>query len=144
MSNINHSDTAPKSFHVLRMTKEGDIIQPEFKTLHTADLPAENTLTKVKYSSLNYKDGLAVAGLLGVLCGYPMTPRIDPTAAGLKVTASTRRPAEAEYLKSLGASEIIDRSEVMALRCPLKKERWVGVVDTVGVGFLSGFSKWVF
>ena len=45
---------------------------------------------------------------------------------------STGRPAEAEHLKALGATDIIDRSELAAPGKPLGKERWAGVVDTVG------------
>lgn len=51
---------------------------------------------------------------------------------GYSVTASTGRPQEADYLKSLGAAHIIDRAELSAPGKPLQKERWAGVVDTVG------------
>lgn len=51
---------------------------------------------------------------------------------GHAVVASTGRPAEADYLRSLGASEIIDRSQFSEAGRPLAKERWAGAVDTVG------------
>jgi acrylyl-CoA reductase (NADPH) len=51
---------------------------------------------------------------------------------GYTVIASTGRAAEAEYLKSIGASEIIDRAELSAPARPLAKERWAGAVDAVG------------
>lgn len=51
---------------------------------------------------------------------------------GYRVVASTGRLAEADYLKSLGAAEVIDRSELSEPGRPLGKERWAGVVDTVG------------
>ena len=51
---------------------------------------------------------------------------------GYTVVASTGRAAEADYLKSLGASEIIDRAELSGTPRPLNKERWAGAVDTVG------------
>ncbi|HEV7255965.1 MAG TPA: MDR family oxidoreductase [Mesorhizobium sp.] len=51
---------------------------------------------------------------------------------GFSVIASTGRPAEADYLKGLGASEIIDRAELSAPGKPLMKERWAGGVDAVG------------
>jgi acrylyl-CoA reductase (NADPH) len=54
------------------------------------------------------------------------------TAAGFAVTASTGKSAEAAYLKSLGAAEIIDRNELAQPGKPLQKERWGGVVDSVG------------
>ena len=52
---------------------------------------------------------------------------------GYKVVASTGKLAEAAYLKSLGAAEVIDRAELSAAGGkPLQKERWAGVVDSVG------------
>src|SRR5262249_61040184 len=51
---------------------------------------------------------------------------------GFQVTASTGRPQEADYLKSLGANEIIERQELAGPAKPLGKERWAGGIDTVG------------
>ncbi|MBI2305910.1 MAG: oxidoreductase [Rhodocyclales bacterium] len=51
---------------------------------------------------------------------------------GYRVVASTGRPAEAEHLMELGATEVIDRAELAAPGKPLGKERWAGVVDAVG------------
>lgn len=52
--------------------------------------------------------------------------------AGWHVIAATGRPEEADYLKNLGASEILDRSELTGSVRPLGKERWAAGVDTVG------------
>jgi len=51
---------------------------------------------------------------------------------GYAVIASTGRPAEADYLKGLGASEIIERKELAGPARPLAKERWAGGIDSVG------------
>jgi acrylyl-CoA reductase (NADPH) len=51
---------------------------------------------------------------------------------GWHVIASTGRPAEADYLKDLGAAEVIDRAELSGPAKPLGKERWAATVDTVG------------
>jgi acrylyl-CoA reductase (NADPH) len=51
---------------------------------------------------------------------------------GWHVIASTGRPAEAEYLKGLGAAEVIDRAELSGPARPLARERWAAGVDTVG------------
>ncbi len=45
---------------------------------------------------------------------------------GFAVIASTGRPEEADYLKALGASEIVPRAELTAPPKPLAKERWAG------------------
>lgn len=51
---------------------------------------------------------------------------------GYSVTASTGRPTEADYLKQLGASTIIDRSELSSPGRPLAAERWAAAIDSVG------------
>jgi acrylyl-CoA reductase (NADPH) len=51
---------------------------------------------------------------------------------GYQVAASTGRPQEADYLKGLGASEIIDRKDLSGPAKPLAKERFAGGVDSVG------------
>ncbi len=57
---------------------------------------------------------------------------------GYKVTASTGRPTEADYLRSLGASEILDRAILSEKSRPLETERFAGAVDTVGGSTLAG------
>ena len=51
---------------------------------------------------------------------------------GYQVIASTGRPEEADYLKRLGAAEIIERKELAGPVRPLAKERWAGGIDAVG------------
>jgi acrylyl-CoA reductase (NADPH) len=51
---------------------------------------------------------------------------------GYHVIASTGRMSEADYLRGLGAAEVIDRSELSGPAKPLAKERWAGGIDSVG------------
>jgi acrylyl-CoA reductase (NADPH) len=51
---------------------------------------------------------------------------------GYTVAASTGKAAQADWLTSLGAASVIDRAELSAPGKPLGKERWAGVVDSVG------------
>ncbi|VVO18660.1 MDR family oxidoreductase [Pseudomonas fluorescens] len=51
---------------------------------------------------------------------------------GYLVVASTGRPQESDYLKALGASDIIDRASLSEPGKPMVKERWAGVIDSVG------------
>lgn len=51
---------------------------------------------------------------------------------GYRVVASTGRPEEADYLRSLGAAEIIDRKTLSEPKGPIAGERWAGAVDSVG------------
>ena len=56
---------------------------------------------------------------------------------GYTVIASTGRKSEADYLKGLGASEIIERAELSGPPKPLAKERWAAAVDSVGSATLA-------
>ena len=52
--------------------------------------------------------------------------------AGFNVVASTGKLSESDYLKSLGATQVMDRNELGQPGKPLQKERWAAVVDSVG------------
>ncbi len=98
---------------------------------------------------------IGTAGYTAMLCvialeRYGLTPDAGPVlvtgaaggvgstavsllaAKGWKVIASTGRPAEADYLKGLGAAEIVDRATLSAPGKPLGKELWAAAVDSVG------------
>ena len=51
---------------------------------------------------------------------------------GYRVAAATGKASEHDYLKRLGASEVIDRATLAAAGKPLQKERWAAVVDALG------------
>jgi acrylyl-CoA reductase (NADPH) len=51
---------------------------------------------------------------------------------GYQIIASTGRMTEAGYLKDLGATEVIERSELSGPAKPLARERWAGGIDSVG------------
>jgi acrylyl-CoA reductase (NADPH) len=51
---------------------------------------------------------------------------------GYHVVASTGRLSETDYLKSLGAGEVVDRGQFSAPGKPLARERWAGAIDSVG------------
>ena len=51
---------------------------------------------------------------------------------GYEVVASTGRRSEAEYLRHMGATEIIDRAELNTSGAPLQEPRWRAAIDTVG------------
>jgi acrylyl-CoA reductase (NADPH) len=53
-------------------------------------------------------------------------------ALGWRVVASTGRVGEADYLRELGAAEIVDRSELSFPGKPLGKERWAAAIDSAG------------
>lgn len=222
-------------FRALRVDRTEDGFQWAVVDLTDDDLPEGDVLVDVEYSTVNYKDGLAVTDTAPVLRNFPMVPGIDLAgtvsasddpevsvgqrvvvngwgigeetwggfaqrarvrggwtvllpdgigsaeamaigtagytamlcilaledhdvtpeagpvlvtgaaggvgsvavavlaARGYEVHASTGRPEEADYLVGLGASEIVDRSELSETGGrPLARARWAGAVDAVG------------
>lgn len=72
---------------------------------------------------------ILVTGASGGVGSYAITLL---NRLGYTVVASTGRPEEADYLKSLGAQELIDRRTLSDPGRPLARERWAGAIDAVG------------
>ncbi|WP_333982519.1 MDR family oxidoreductase [Ectopseudomonas khazarica] len=221
-------------FKALLIEKNEDRYQTRLTELEDSQLPEGDVTVRVEFSTLNYKDGLAISGRSPVVRRFPMVPGIDLAGVveasnhnryktgdrvllngwgvgethwgglaqkaqlkgdwliplpdqlsarqamaigtagytamlclmalerhglspergevlvtganggvgsfaiallarlGYSVTASTGRPAEADYLKQLGASTIIDRSELSNPGRHLAAERWAAAIDSVG------------
>jgi acrylyl-CoA reductase (NADPH) len=192
-------------FNAVMIDKADDVQSVSLAQVNEDQLPEGNVTIDVAYSTLNYKDGLAITGSSPVVRKFPMVPGIDlagtvresshadwkagdkvvlngwgvgeghwgglsqvarlngdwlvplPSApdqgevlvtgatggvgsvavallkkAGFTVVGSTGKASEAEYLTKLGADSIIDRAELSEKGRPLAKERWAGVVDSVG------------
>ncbi|HSE86044.1 MAG TPA: YhdH/YhfP family quinone oxidoreductase [Candidatus Binatia bacterium] len=78
----------PQTFKAMVVSETADQrFLREIRKKELSDLPAGELLIEVKYSSLNYKDGLSASGNKGVTRKYPHTPGID--AAGVVATSST-------------------------------------------------------
>ena len=222
------------TFQALLVTKTGDKVSTSVVNLNEQDLMPGDVLVAVDYSTLNYKDALAVTGRGQIIRQFPLIPGIDfagtveassfpgiaigdrvvangwglsqshhggyaqkarvkgewlvklPDAfstkdamaigtagytamlcvlalehggltpqrgdvlvtganggvgsiaiallssLGYRVVASTGRLDEGEYLRSLGAAEIIDRKTLSEPGAPIATERWAGAVDSVG------------
>ncbi len=226
-------------FNGVLIEKDERGYRAEFKPIAEDHLPEGDVTVKVAYSSLNYKDGLAITGKAPVVRNFPLVPGIDfagtveasadpryrpgdavvlngwgvgekhwggwaqvarvkadwlvplpseltmrqamaiGTAGytamlsimalqrqgvgpdkgeivvsgatggvgsvavavlsklGYRVVAMTGRSAEAGYLTSLGAAEVMDRAEFSQPAKPLGRERWAGAIDTVGSHVLA-------
>jgi len=226
-------------FNALVVSKEHGEQRVACESWREAQLPAKEVLVAVEYSSLNFKDGLAVTGKGKILRSYPMIPGIDlagqvresssavfqpgdqvvltgaglgedycggyaerakvdaapliklptgmttrqamaagtagftaalATAAlqdagvtpdngpvvisgaagglgsiaiallaklGYSVTAITGREASHDYLRSLGATTIINRTQMSGPTRPLESQRWAGAIDNVGGSILA-------
>jgi len=222
------------TFSAWLLSKDNDQFKAQLTTLDESQLPDAEVLVRVEYSSINYKDGLALTNKTPVVRQWPMVPGIDGAGvvehstssrwragdrvvlngwgvgethwgclaqkarlkgewlialpevfstrqamaigtagytamlcclaledAGLRpgdgdvlvtgasggvgsvaisilqrwghrVVAATGKADQSDYLRKLGAAEIIDRAELSAPGKPLQKERWAAVVDSVG------------
>ncbi|TXM90180.1 MDR family oxidoreductase [Methylobacterium sp. WL116] len=96
----------------------------------TAGYTAMLCLMALDAHGLTAKDGPAL--VTGASGGVGSVAVALLARAGWHVMASTGRAGEAEYLKSLGAAEIVDRDELGKPGKPLGKERWAVAVDAVG------------
>lgn len=221
-------------FNAIQIDQIDSEYRAQLTQIETSQLPDADVLVKVDYSTLNYKDGLAITGKAPVVRQFPMVPGIDlagtvvesaverfqpgdkvvlngwgvgevhwgglaqyarlnsawllplPDAfstrdamiigtagytagicvnalldhgvtseageilvtgasggvgsiatallanLGFNVVASSGKPNESQYLLDLGASEVIDRASLSEKGKPLQKERWAGVIDSVG------------
>lgn len=218
-------------FRALMVRQEGGGTKAALERIAEDQLPPGDTDIDVTYSSLNYKDGLAVTGRGKVIRGFPMVPGIDLagtvrgtgeqvivtgwgigekhwggyaerarvlrgwtvpvpdglnlrqsmvigtagftamlsmmaleehalergadvivtgaaggvgsvavallSARGYRVTAVSGRPRLIQYLRELGAADVVGREAILDIKKPLASEKWAGAVDTVGGQMLA-------
>ncbi|HVV41736.1 MAG TPA: MDR family oxidoreductase [Nitrobacter sp.] len=96
----------------------------------TAGYTAMLSVLALEKHGLTPKDGPVV--VTGAAGGVGSVAIALLSQLGYHVIASTGRASEADYLKGLGAAEIIDRNELSGPAKPLAKERWAGGIDSVG------------
>jgi acrylyl-CoA reductase (NADPH) len=102
----------------------------EAMAIGTAGYTAMLCVIGLEKAGVTPKDGTIV--VTGAAGGVGSVAIAVLSKLGYQVAASTGRASEADYLKSLGAAEIIDRAEFSAPAKPLAKERFAGGVDSVG------------
>ena len=96
----------------------------------TAGFTAVQCIMALERHGMKPSDGPAI--VTGAAGGVGSVAVSVLARLGWHVIASTGRLSEAEYLKSLGAAEVIDRAEFANPARPLGKERWAAGVDSVG------------
>ncbi|WP_407184824.1 MDR family oxidoreductase [Bradyrhizobium centrosematis] len=96
----------------------------------TAGFTAMLSVLALEKHGLSPKSGPVV--VTGAAGGVGSVATAVLSKLGYHVIASTGRAAEADYLKHIGATEVIDRNELSGAAKPLAKERWAGGVDSVG------------
>jgi len=102
----------------------------EAMAIGTAGYTAMLSVLALERHGLSPKNGpIVVTGAVG---GVGSVATAVLSKLGHHVIASTGRLSEADYLKGLGAAEVIDRNELSGPVKPLAKERWAGGIDSVG------------
>jgi acrylyl-CoA reductase (NADPH) len=96
----------------------------------TAGFTAMLAVLALEKQGLTPKDGPVV--VTGAAGGVGSVAIAVLSKLGYHVMASTGRMSETDYLKALGAAEVIDRNELSGPAKPLAKERWAGGIDSVG------------
>ena len=102
----------------------------EAAAIGTAGYTAAMCVQALERHGLKPDDGpLLVTGATG---GVGSIAVMLLARAGFQVTAATGKAADHDYLRGLGAAEVIDRADLGVPGKPLQKERYAGVVDTLG------------
>ncbi|WP_075217036.1 MDR family oxidoreductase [Mongoliimonas terrestris] len=113
------------------LIKRPDGLAPaDCMAIGTAGYTAMLSLMALEAHGLAPADGPAV--VTGAAGGVGSVAVMLLARAGWHVIATTGRPEEADYLKGLGAAEIVERAELSGPAKPLAKERWAAGVDSVG------------
>ena len=122
-----------------RVRLSGDWLAPrpaamtseEAMTLGTAGITAAMSIDVIEKAGIGPDAGPVI--VTGATGGVGSTAVAMLAARGYTVHASTGKTSEHDFLRQLGASEILDREELAAeSRRPIERERWAAAVDPVG------------
>ena len=109
----------------------GGMTSEEAMTLGTAGITAAMSVDVIEKGGVGPDAGPVI--VTGATGGVGSTAVAMLSARGYEVHASTGKSSEHDFLRALGASEILDREELAAeSRRPIERERWAASVDPVG------------
>src|SRR5580692_3834175 len=94
------------TFKALLATNENGKFAAAIQQIPVGVLPPGEVLVRVKYSSLNYKDGLAVTGKPGVIRSFPMVPGVDFAGVVEESTSAHFNPGDEVVVTGCGTSEV--------------------------------------
>src|SRR5258707_9386959 len=134
---------AVSTFRGLLLTQEDGKTVASFQDLQTDSLPPDGVLIRVAYSSLNYKDGLAVTGKPGVVRMWPMVPGIDLAGTVEDSSSPDFFPGDEVVVTGCGTSETIWGGYAQKARIPaefiVKLPAGLTAQQAMGVG-TAGFT----
>src|SRR5579864_5245920 len=94
------------TFKALLATQQDGKFAASFQQVNRSVLPPGEVLVRVAYSSLNYKDGLAVTGKPGVIRTFPMVPGVDFAGVVEESTSANFKVGDEVVVTGCGTSEI--------------------------------------
>ena len=95
----------PNNFKAILLEQDDDGLHASIKELQPDMLPEGDVTVKVAYSSLNYKDGLAVTGKGKIIRSFPMVPGIDLAGTVTESGSPDYRPGDEVVLTGWGVGE---------------------------------------
>src|SRR5271168_1813909 len=95
------------TFKALLATQQDGKFAISSTQVDRSQLPPGDVLVRIKYSSLNYKDGLAVTGKPGVIRSYPMVPGVDFAGTVEESASANFKPGDQVVVTGCGTSETI-------------------------------------
>lgn len=93
------------TFKALVLEQHDNEVQSSLRDLTRDDLPNEDVLVAVEYSTLNYKDGLALNGKGKIVRSYPMVPGIDFAGTVVEAASGDFQPGDKVILTGWGVGE---------------------------------------
>lgn len=93
------------TFKALLVTKTDDAQQVAVTELSDADLPEGDVTVAVEYSTVNFKDGLALTGASPIIRNYPMVPGIDLAGTVSASDTADFKPGDKVLVNGYGLSE---------------------------------------
>lgn len=93
------------TFKAFLVTQNNGTFAGSLQQIDRSSLPAGDVLVRIAYSSLNYKDGLAVTGKPGVIRVYPMVPGIDFAGVAEESASPQFQPGDQVVVTGCGTSE---------------------------------------
>lgn len=94
-----------ETFRALVVDESGGSRRVEVRELATSELPPGEVLVRIAYSTLNYKDGLAVTGKGKILRSTPLAPGIDFAGTVVESASPEFKPGDQVVLTGWGVGE---------------------------------------
>jgi acrylyl-CoA reductase (NADPH) len=95
------------TFKALLATQEDGKFAASLQEIDTSALASSEVLVRVAFSSLNYKDGLAVTGKPGVIRKFPMVPGVDFSGTVAESSSSAFKAGDQVVVTGCGTSEFL-------------------------------------